>query len=399
MAPVNANVRVQLPAATAVSAQAEEPTAPERDVTGVGVPASGFIGGLSSMAQSVGNTLTDVGTIVGVDTNEDGSLRAGVDPLHLGGFSLAAAGPTALMSLRNRVDPLTGATSSFADRFGATAASNSIKVTPTLVSAVLGPAIADGVSMIAPNLVKKYKDTKDIKVAEEKKAAEKTNQRVKIERAVAGGLVVGLAAGAVFLLKPDVFKKFGAGVTHAIEGSTKFRIGGAGGVTHKLSGVLDDTAIRASMEALGRPIASGTAVEVLKTVSPMARDAVFSNRLLAATAGGVGTVLLANKAAGEQDPDKQRMWWGITAAAGAATVGGTWGIGKLTQRSQLAANGAGGLLAKNDLFMKPNVEWVKKYATTIAPITAVPAGSAASQYFNIVNDFDEITAAKSPFRK
>jgi hypothetical protein len=65
----------------------------------------------------------------------------------------------------------------------------------------------------------------------------------------------------------------------------------------------------------------------------------------------------------------------------------------------LANSGAGGLLAKNDFLMKPNVEWIKKYASTIAPITAVPAGTSASQYFNIVDDFDDITSTRSPFRK
>jgi hypothetical protein len=129
------------------------------------------------------------------------------------------------------------------------------------------------------------------------------------------------------------------------------------------------------------------------------KDAVFSNRLLMAGAGSVGTMLLANKAAGEEDGDRQKLLWGMTAAAGAATIGATWGIGKLTQGSIAANAGSGGLLAKNELFMKPNIEWVKKYATTIAPITAVPAYTSASTYFNIFNDFDEITAAKSPFRK
>jgi hypothetical protein len=153
------------------------------------------------------------------------------------------------------------------------------------------------------------------------------------------------------------------------------------------------------MAAIGHPIADGASVNILKTVTPMAKDAVFSNRLLLAGAGGVGTLLLANKAAGEDDPGQQKLWWGLTAAAGAATVGATWGVGKLTQRSMLANEGAGGLLAKNQLFLKPNIEWVKKYATTIAPITAVPAGTAASQYFNIVDDFDDITSSRSPFRK
>jgi hypothetical protein len=163
--------------------------------------------------------------------------------------------------------------------------------------------------------------------------------------------------------------------------------------------VLDDAAIRATMAAVGKPVASNSAIQILKTVSPMAKDAVFSNRLLVAGAGGVGTLLLANKAAGEEDPDKSKLMWGLTAAAGAATIGGAWGIGKLTSGQVSASGEATGILGKNQLFWKPNIEWVKKYAGTIAPITAVPAGTAASQYFNIFNDFDEITAARSPFRK
>jgi hypothetical protein len=364
-----------------------------------------LIDGLSAMGNSVGSTLTDAATFAGVDANDDGSLKAGINPLALGGFAAVTAGPTALMAMRNRVDPLTGAATSYADRFGAQAATNGIRVTPTLISAVAGPAIADGITMIAPNLVKKYRDpkeaTKSITNAADKAAAEKQvnkdNQMAKIGRAVAGGAAVGLLAGVVFLLKPDLFKKFGDGVTHAIEGSTSFAVNG--GKVTKLSGVLDANAIRQGMAAMNKPIASDAVINIVKTINPMAKDAVFSNRLLVAAAGGAGTLFLANKAAGETDPDQKKLWWGITGAAALATVGGTYGIGKLTQGSLAANGGTGGLLAKNQLFMKPNIEWVKKYATTIAPITAVPAGTAASQYFNIVDDFDDITNARSPFRK
>lgn len=355
-----------------------------------------FVDGLTAIGNSLGSTMTDAATFAGVEADEEGNLRAGVDPLGLGGFAAVTAGPTALMAMRNRIDPLTGAATSYADRLGAQASKNMIRVTPTLISAVAGPAIADGITMIAPNLVKKYKDTKEIKDATLKKQTEKDNQTAKIQRGVAGAVAVGLAAGAVFLLKPDLFKKFGAGVTHAIEGSTSFAVNGK---VSKLSGVLDISQIRSGLAAIGKPLLDTDTVNIVKTVAPMARDAVFSNRAIMATAGGIGTLLLANQAAGEQDPDRQKLMWGLTAAAGAATVGATWGIGKLTQRSMLASGGAGGLLAKNELLMKPNVEWVKKYATTIAPITAVPAYMSASQYFNIVDDFDDITSSRSPFRK
>jgi hypothetical protein len=364
-----------------------------------------LVDGLTAMSNSVGSTLTDAATFVGVDHDEDGNLKAGVNPLGLAGFGAVTVGPTALMAMRNRIDPLTGAATGFGERFGTQAAANTIRVTPTLISAVAGPAIADGITMIAPNLVKKYKDpkeaTKSITNATEKAAAEKQvnkdNQMAKITRAVAGGVAVGVLAGVVFLLKPDLFKKFGDGVTHAIEGSTTFAVDGGKAV--KLSGVLDATQIRAGMAAVGKPIADSSAVNILKTITPMAKDAVFSNRALVAGAGTIGTLYLANKAAGQDDPDQQKLWWGITGAAALATVGGTYGIGKLTQGSLMANGGTGGLLAKNQLLMKPNIEWIKKYASTIAPITAVPAGTAASQYFNIVDDFDDITSTRSPFRK
>lgn len=390
---VTAPARIQLPPSTQASDHNESSSA--RSVDDVGAPSNGLSGGLASMGRSLGNTLTDLGTFAGIETNEDGSLAAGVDVLRFGGVVSAAAVPTAVMALAGRTDALSGTTTSYLDKLGTTAAKNSIKVTPTLVSAVLGPAIADGVTMVIPKLVPKYQDVKELKIADEKKAAEKSNQQSKIARAVAGGAVVGLAAGAIFLLKPSLFNKFGSGVTHAIEGSTQFKIGAQ---THKLTGVLDETAIRNTMAAIGKQISADTPIKILKSVSPMARDAVFSNRLLMAGAGATGTLLLANSAAGSEDPDRKKLLWGMTAAAGAATVGATWGIGKLTQRSQLAAEGAGGILSRNQLFWKPNIEWIKKYGSTIAPITAIPAGTAASQYFNVVNDFDEITGDRSPFR-
>lgn len=353
--------------------------------------------GITNMGRSVGSTLTDAASFAGMETNEQGGLKAGVDPAGLAGFAAATAGPTALMALGNRVDPLTGVSTSYVDRLGAQARANSIRVTPTLVSAVLGPAIADGVTMIAPNLVKKYKDTKDIRDVAARKKVEKENQNAKISRAIAGGVAVGLAAGVVFLLRPEVFRKFGMGATWAAEGSTTFAVNG--GKAAKLTGVLSASQIRSTLAAAGKPLLDGDTVKVLRTVAPMAKDAAFSNRAILASAGGLGTLLLANRAAGEEDPERQRLMWGVTAAAGAMTVGATYGIGKLTERSARAGAGAGGLLAKNQLLMKPNVEWLKKYATTIAPITAVPAGTAASQYFNIVDDFDDITGTRSPFRK
>ncbi|MCB0877984.1 MAG: hypothetical protein KDC46_03275 [Thermoleophilia bacterium] len=391
---MNPNVRAALPATATL---ADAPT-DERPAEDVGTPGGGFTGGLTAMGLSIGSIFQDGAAFMGAETDENGNVQAGIDPLGVAGFGTVTVGPTAILAAANRTNPLTGAQTPYMESFGTTAANTALKVTPTLVSAIAGPAIADGITMIAPNLVKKYKDTKNIKVAEEKKQAEKDNQYAKISRGVAGAVAVGLAAGAVFLLKPELFQKFKFnGIDNVIEGSTKFAVDG--GKAIKLAGVLDDAAIRNTMTAIGRPIASDSAISILKTVSPIAKDAVFSNRLLMAGAGGAGTLMLANAAAGTEDPDRKKLLWGLTAAAGAATVGATYGIGKLTQRSALAANGTGGLLARNELFFKPNVEWIKKYATTIAPVTAIPAYTSASTYFNIFNDFDEITSTRSPFRK
>lgn len=394
MASVNANVRAALPTV------ATDPSVPAPEAHRSGWT---FTEGLSAAAASSGSLLQDAATLAGAETHEDGSLKADADFLQLGGAASVPLATTGLMATRNRIDPMTGAAATnYWDRLGMQAASNGIRVTPTLVSAVAGPAIADGVSMIAPNLVKKYKDTKTITDATLKKQQEQDNKDAKWQRLAAGGIAVGLGAGVLFLLKPGVFSKFqkldGTGlVDRAIQGTTKFSVDG--GAPQMISGNLDELALRAAMARNGKKLADDSAVDILGTVAPMRRDAAFTNRAILGSAGGLGTLLLANNAAGQEDPERKKLMLGMTAAAGALTMGGVYGIGKLTQRSIQANSGAGGLLAKNDLLMKPNIEWIKKYAGTIAPITAVPAGTAASQYFNIVDDFDDITATRSPFRK
>ncbi|MEO6866939.1 MAG: hypothetical protein ABI200_02855 [Gaiellales bacterium] len=397
MGSVNSNARVALPTtAAALPANADAQPADEQQPaadtsTAPDIGGGRFTNGLVAMGSSIGSVITDTGSFVGVATHEDGSLKAGIDIVGLGGAAAVVTGPSALLALGGRINPLDGSKISYAENFGSVLATNTVRITPTLISAVLGPAAADGVSMLAPNLVKKYTDTRLIKDADAKKQADRGNQMVKLSRAVAGGATVGLVAGAAFLIEPELFKKFGAGVSHALEGSTAYTVNGVAG---KLTGVLDEAAIGRQL-LLG----AGDKLEVLKTVAPMARDAMFSNRAIVASAGGIGTLLMVNAAAGEQDPGKQKLMWGLAAGTGALTVGATWGVGKLTQGSIRANGGAGGLLAKNQLLMKPNIEWVKKFTSTIAPITAFPAGTAASQYFNIVDDFETITATKSPFRK
>lgn len=361
-------------------------------------PSNSIVSGFESIGKSLGSTMKDAGHYTGVLRVEDEGPRP--DFVAVGGLIGVNAGISGAMALANRTNPLTGVTQTMGETFSSgarTMATNTIRVTPTLVSAIAGPAVADGITMIAPNLVPKYRDTKTITNSEEKKAAEATNKNAKMARAIAAAAVVGIGAGIAFLVKPDLFKRFGANFVpdEAIKGATQYvtSTGGRGVVP----GVLTPDQLTGVLTA-SKKLIGGETVEILKTISPMARDAAFSNRMLLAGAGGVGTLLLANKAAGEEGAE--RMKWGVAAAAaGALTVGGVYGIGKLTERSMLANSGAGGLLSKNEMFFKPNMEWIKAYAGKIAPITAVPAGTAASQYFNIVDDFGEITGSRSPFRK
>ena len=50
------------------------------------------------------------------------------------------------------------------------------------------------------------------------------------------------------------------------------------------------------------------------------------------------------------------------------------------------------------LFWKPNLQWFKEYGSKIAPITAIPAGSAAYTYLDTFNDFGKITDSRSQYR-
>lgn len=400
MGSVNANVRVALPMTTPIAAA--DPAAPATPAATDGWTVGDM---LTAMGGNTKTMLEDGASNMGWNTHEDGSLATGVNPLGALGFGTVTVGPTALLAAtRPSVNPLTAQHLSYGERLGLTASSTGLRITPTLVSAVAGPAIADGMTLLAPNLVKKYKSTTAAAGTEERKKADRNNQSAKISRAVAGGAVVGLGAGVLFLLKPQIFAKLklqaadGTGlIDRAIQGTTHYTING--GEVRKLSGVLNESQIRASLAGLARPIADDDAVNVVKTIAPMAKDAAFSNRAILGSAGALGTLLLTDRTVGEADPERRARMMQLTAAVGALTIGGTYGIGKLTSRSMLANSGAGGLLAKNQLLLKPNIEWIKKYAGTIAPITAVPAGTSASQYMSVVDDFDDITSTRSPFRK
>lgn len=312
----------------------------------------GFLGETWRGLTHSGMVIKDFATFAGVETDPDKGL--GIKPVNVATITGVNALAAGMIAAKRGADlGLTRGqlvTESF-NQMGV----NGIRVTPTLVSAIAGPAVADGVTYLVPNLLPKYK----------KEMSAKDKNIVQAGRAIAGGIAVGVAAGVVFLLKPDLFKK---------------------------AGFISEAA-RSGMITNG-------AGEVVRQIAPMAKDAVFSHRMILGLAGGLGTLLLANKAVGEKDDQKKLMWGVAAAATGALTVGGIALMPRLTRGAAEASKIAflpGG--ESSAMFWKPNVQWLKEFGGKIAPITAIPAGTAASQYFDIVSDFETITSPRSPFNK
>jgi hypothetical protein len=224
---------------------------------------------------------------------------------------------------------------------------------------------------------------------------------------------VGAIALGAYLLKPGRFKGIGGHLVSSkvIQGSTDVIT--SRGAAHSLPGVLSKEGVAGALAAIGR-LGSDETVTVLRTTAPAARSAALTNRAAIGTAGAIATTLLADKAAGSEG-DETRNGTIAAATTGAATLGGVIGIGALTR----AAEKSGGLLSKTGLlygpgktvvqdaalagtafkFPKVNFAWIKAYAA-IAGITAIPAGTAAGQYYNLFGgDLETITRTGSPWRK
>lgn len=312
----------------------------------------GFVSDAWRALTHSGMVAKDIATFAGVDLSQDSGPN--IKPVNVATITTVNAAVAGMVAARKGADLGLNASQMGFNALGEMGL-NGIRISPTLVSAVAGPAIADGITMAVPNLLPKYKREMSVK----------DKNVVQAGRAIAGGLAVGLAAGIVFLVKPDLFKKIGF-----------------------------------ISEAARSGIITNGAGEVIREIAPMTKDAVFSHRMILGLAGGVGTLLLADKAVGEKDEGKKLMWGVAAAATGALTIGGIAMMPKLTKGTLEASKvaflpGGGG----SALFWKPNVQWIKEYAQKIAPITAIPAGTAASQYFDIVSDFQTITAPRSPFNK
>ncbi len=232
--------------------------------------------------------------------------------------------------------------------FFSSAGLGGLRVTPALVSSVVGPAIADGAAFIAPNLVPKYEPG----VSNDKK------MWIRAERAAIGGAAVALGAALIWLKWPQLLRPHGMNM-------------------------ISDAAIsggKVNLSMFGRTLAEGTT-----DIAPMMIDGVFSNRLLIGTVGGIGTAAMASKAITEKG-DSRRNWGIAAAVTGAATIGGV-ATAKLFTKGD-------GLIS----FWKPNKQWLIDYGSKVAPITVIPAGTAAYNNFTVVDAFNRATDSKSPYR-
>ena len=287
---------------------------------------------------------------------------------------------------------------------------NALRVTPTLAAAVVGPAIADGVTSLFPNHLKKVKTTIGVTDPKQKLAIEADNAKAKLQRWFVGFLTVGAGAGLIFLARPTWFPKDAFGQTRklfnasekTLQGYTNFTATTSLGksVSGSMIGVLNKSQVTEQLAKQGTTLVGGVekAFTAFKSTEGIARNAAFSNRMLAGVVGGAATLALSDRALGA-DGEKARNLGIAAAVTGAATVGGIAALGKLTALSANSSNGVGGLLAKNELFYKPNWQWFKDYFARVAPVTAFPAGISASLYYNIVSDIFTITDARSQFRK
>lgn len=230
--------------------------------------------------------------------------------------------------------------------FGQMATQQTLRLGPAVVSAVAGPAIADGAAFIMPNLIPKYKTT----MSNEDKSF------LRIERAAIGGAVVGLAALLVWLKFPNTFKA-------------------------------------ANMNIPMETLKNGIVVETL------AKSGVFSNQVLIGAVGGALTLGLANHAMGKEG-DERRNWGLAAAAVGALTIGGIAAAPVLTRGADRAAKMA--FMPKDGLisFWKPAdlVTFAKNFGTKVLPYTGVPAGTMAYTHFDVVDAFNNVTDARSPYR-
>jgi hypothetical protein len=280
------------------------------------------------------------------------------DPSYLVPGAAAFGGASAVLAareLRNARAPLT------AGNLGVHTlgqmGTNSMRITPTLVSAIAGPALADIASYVAPGVVPKYKATTSSSPREAPTGTSSNKGQVQFMRAAVGGAGVAALAGIAFLIKPSLFQK---------------------------AGFISQKAISGMDAATGAKV--GTA---------MAPDAVFTNKVALGAVGGGAAAYMAQRA-GLEDGDTRRNLLVGAGAAALTTVGGVKAMPYITRGSSRAKSFA--FMPGKEILWKPNLQWFKEYASKVAPFTAVPAGSAAYTYLDTFNDFGKITDPRSDYR-
>lgn len=281
----------------------------------------------------------------------DNSLHAASDAAKMAGVdwdrkqvtpnALATAGlfggATALQTMRQvaKVDaPMS--TGLIASNVAPAAMNTAIKVTPNLVAAVAGPAVADGVSYLLPNLVPRYKSTGHSLADTQQK------NRVGTARGVAGAAAVAVAGATTWLIKPSLFKKNLFANTERYEAA---------------------------------------AVE-------MTRNGTFANRVAIGLVGGIAATLLLNRAVGKTDPTQRRNAMLETAGVGVATAAAIAGAGLLTR----GAGKAGLTAVSNGLipFQKPTKAMLGEMVKVVAPLGSL-AYLTSSKYFNTFDNLGNIT--------
>jgi hypothetical protein len=166
-----------------------------------------------------------------------------------------------------------------------------------------------------------------------------------------GAAAVGVIAGALFLIKPEIFQKFGVG--KVINGTTTFI---RGGQTGTLKGLHDAASIAAHLQKLSDdPISKGA----IRIISTSAEETKY-------VYGGTKQVIEgANRSSAE-----------ISKALDDVSV----------------------QVVKQPWY-RPMWEWGKQFGMKIAPITAAPAYASASTYYSITSDFSNITKPNTTFTR
>ncbi|MCW2960782.1 MAG: hypothetical protein JWM90_1169 [Thermoleophilia bacterium] len=390
-----------------------------------------FFDFVGSASRSTANATRDGLYMVGIDLVNTDESPVGLDTVAgVGLVTGANVGLASIAALQMRNETLRGGSpipkGTTLSNIGTQTGLNGLRVTPTLVSAVAGPAVADGITRLAPNLVPKVK--KEMNASEKQKAT--------IIRGAVGAAAVGVAAGVVFLVKPDLFKKLGVNfmsdkVIQATGGSTRYIRGGTVGT---IADAKTATSIAAKLQAVNGEPVNAASIRVLSTVddqtkyviggregtlpgmlddalltsllkeeahvvkhNAVGKSAAFSNGAMVAGAGAIGSVATLNAMAGASEEDKVKWLAATAGVVGVATLG-TVGIVKATSHASING-GPASFLTKNNSFIKPTWQWIKEFGGKIAPITAVPAYMSASTYYDIVSDFSAITKPNTTFTR